>query len=113
MESLYALVSPRVYGNERHGLLMRRTAFNPSRTKSGARRKTWVWSAEDDCAKPIWQGSPFNAPFFVRFVKKGIEVRQEQSEKYVYAVSTDDFWKNGESLFLLRVLRRALPQLNA
>jgi hypothetical protein len=68
---------------------------------------------EGDYAKPRWQGSPLGTPFFVGYGKKGGEVRQEQSEKYVYAVSTDDFWKNGESLFLLRVLRRALPQLNA
>ena len=92
---------------------MRRTAFNSSQMKSGARSKTWAWSAEDGYAKPMRQGSPFGAPFFVRNGKKSGEVRQEKSEKYIYAVSTNDFWKDGDSLFLLRVLHRALPQLNA
>lgn len=45
--------------------------------------------------------------------KKIGEVRQEQSEKYVYGVSTEDFWKDGDSLFFWRVLRWALPQLDA
>jgi hypothetical protein len=61
----------------------------------------------------MWPASPFGAPFFVLYGKKGREVHQEQSVKYVYAVSTDDFWKDGDSLFLGRVLRRALPQLDA
>jgi hypothetical protein len=101
-----------LYGNEGDGLLMRRTAFNSSQMQTGARSKTWVWSAEDDSANPMWQGSLFSAPLLVRFRKKGGEARQEQFEKYVYAVLTDDFWKDCDSLFLLRALRLALPQLN-
>jgi hypothetical protein len=92
---------------------MRWTAFNSSQSKSGTRSKTWVWSAEDDCANPMWQGSLFSAPFLVPFRKKGCEARQEQFEKYNFAALTYDFWKDSDSLFLLRALRLALPQLDA
>jgi hypothetical protein len=60
----------------------------------------------------MWQGSLLSAPFLARFRKKGGKVRQEQLEKYAYAVSRDDFWKDGDSAFLLRVFRVALPHLN-
>jgi hypothetical protein len=108
----YAFVSRNVYGNESHDSLMRQTAFNSSLIKSEDRGRTWVRSAADNYSKPMWPGSAFGAPFFLHYGRNGGTIRSDRSTEHVYAVSTNGFWNDGDSLVLGRVQRRALPLLN-
>ena len=109
----YAFVARNVYGNESHDPLMRQTAFNASLIKSEDRGRTWTRSAADNYAKPMWPGPSFGAPFFVHYGKNGGNISTDRSKDYVYAVSTNGFWNDGDSLGLGRVLRRELSKLDA
>jgi hypothetical protein len=109
----YAFVARNVYGNESHDPLMRQTAFNASLIKSEDRGRTWVRSAADNYARPMWPGPSFGAPFFVHFGKNGGSLSIDRSNEYVYTVSTNGFWNDGDSLILGRVPRRELPKLDA
>jgi hypothetical protein len=109
----YAFVARNVYGNESHDPLMRQTAFNASLIKSEDRGRTWVRSAVDNYARPMWPGPSFGAPFFVHYGKNGGSLSIDRSNEFVYAVSTNGFWNDGDSLILGRVPRLELPKLDA
>ena len=111
--AFYAFVSRNVYGNESGDALMRQTAFNSSLIKSIDRGRTWVRTADENYAHPMWPGPKFGAPFFVHYGKDGGKVNRDGSLEYVYAASTNGFWNDGDSLILGRVKRKALPRLNA
>jgi hypothetical protein len=61
----------------------------------------------------MWPGPSFGAPFFVHFGKNGGSLSIDRSNEYVYAVSTNGFWNDGDSLVLGRVPRRELSKLDA
>ncbi|MBZ5562480.1 MAG: DUF4185 domain-containing protein [Acidobacteriia bacterium] len=107
----YGFVSRNVYGNESGDHLMRQTAFNSSLIKSTDRGLTWQRTAEENYSRPMWPGPKFGAPFFVHYGKNGGNVSRDGAAEYVYAVSTNGFWNDGDSLILGRVKRKALPRL--
>jgi hypothetical protein len=109
----YAFVSRNVYGDESKDPLMRQTAFNSSLIKSFDRGITWSRSAEENYAKPMWEGPRFGAPFFVHYGKNGGGVDQDGAKDYSYAASTNGFWNDGDTLILGRVSRKLLPKLHA
>ncbi len=109
----YAFVSRNVYGNESKDPLMRQTAFNSSLIKSPDRGRTWRRSAEENYQRPMWQGPRFGAPFFVHYGKNGGNVTLDGAKDFVYALSTNGFWNDGDSLILGRVARKLLPNLRA
>ena len=96
----YAFVSRNVYGNESKDRLMRQTAFNSSLIKSLDRGRTWLRPAQDNYAKPMWDGPRFGAPFFVHYGKDGGKYEQDGAKEFVYAVSTNGFWNDGDTLIL-------------
>ncbi len=49
-------------------------------------------------------------PFFISYGKDG-KAGPDGSDKYVYAVSNNGFWNNGDELYLGRVCRDLLPRL--
>jgi hypothetical protein len=108
----YAFVSRNIYGDESHDPLMRQTAFNSSLIRSRDRGLTWERSAEENYERPMWLGPKFGAPFFVHYGKNGGNVHRDGAAEYVYAVSTNGFWNDGDSLILGRVGRKALPKLD-
>jgi len=108
----YSFVSRNVYGNESGDALMRQTAFNSSLIKSIDRGLTWQRTAEENYARPMWPGPKFGAPFFVHYGKNGGNVDRNGALEYVYAVSTNGFWNDGDSLILGRVRRKVLPKLD-
>jgi hypothetical protein len=108
----YAFVSRNVYGNLSGDRLMRQTAFNSSLIKSTNHGATWTRSAVENYRKPMWPGRQFGAPFFVHYGQNGGQVAQDAATRYVYAVSTNGFWNDGDSYILARVERTKLPDLN-
>jgi Domain of unknown function (DUF4185) len=109
----YSFVSRNIYGNESADHLMRQTAFNSSLIKSTDRGATWQRSAAENYTRPMWLGPQFGAPFFVHYGKNGGNVERDGAAAYVYAVSTNGFWNDGDSLTLGRVPRESLPRLEA
>jgi len=63
--------------------------------------------------QPLFAGPRFGAPFFLDCGQDGRapEPAPHGLETYVYAVSTDGYWDNGNALHLARVRREDLPAL--
>lgn len=108
----YAFVSRNVYGHESHDPLMRQTAFNSSLIKSADHGRTWSRTANENYARPMWPGNAFGAPFFVHYGKNGGHGTLDGADQYVYAVSTNGFWCDGDFLVLGRVRRERISALD-
>lgn len=71
-----------------------------------------TWSEPPSLNHAMFPGRVFSTPFFVQYGKDGSGGR-DGADKYVYAVSNDGAWNNGNWMTLGRVLRERLPRLNA
>jgi hypothetical protein len=111
--TFYAFVSRNVYGRDSKDPLLRQTATNSSLIKSTDRGLTWTRSASENYDHPMWPGSRFGAPFFIHYGQNGGQISRDGASDYVYAVSTNGFWNDGDSLILGRVTRSLLPSLNS
>jgi hypothetical protein len=109
----YAFVSRNAYGKDSGDYWLRQTAFNSSLIKSTDRGHTWTRSASANFGNPMWPGPSFGAPMFVHYGKNGGNVAQDEAGRYVYAVSTNGFWNDGDQYVLGRILRTRLGALNA
>ena len=111
--TFYAFVSRHTYGNESHDPFLRQTAVNASLIKSTDRGLTWTRSAAENYRSPMWPGSRFGAPYFIHYGRNGGDISKDAADHYVYALSNNGLWNNGDDYILARVLRRQLPQLRA
>lgn len=111
--TFYAFVNRNIYGHQSRDPLMRQIAFDSSLIKSSDRGLTWSRSAAENYASPMWPGGGFGAPFFIHYGQNGGQVEADEARKYVYAVSTNGFWNDGDNLILARVKRDQLPHLQA
>jgi hypothetical protein len=109
----YAFVSRNVYGHESHDPLTRQTALNASLIKSADHGRTWTRTSAQNYAHPMWPGPAFGAPFFVHYGKDGGRVQADRAAEFVYAVSTNGFWCDGDFLVLGRVRRDRIAALDA
>jgi hypothetical protein len=60
----------------------------------------------------MWPGAVFGAPFFVHYGQNGGTFAHDEANRYVYAVSTNGFWNDGDQYTLARVPRAKLAELN-
>jgi hypothetical protein len=109
----YAFVSRNVYGSDSQDRLLRQTAFNASLIKSTDRGLTWTRSAAENYKIPMWLGTRFGSPFFVHYGKNGGAVSRDGAHQYVYAISPNGFWNDGDDFILGRVERSKLKRLDA
>lgn len=109
---LYWLVARHKYGEESGDYDRRQPARNSSFIKSTDGGKTWTRSAQENYDHPMFPGSRFAAPYFVQYGQDGSETNADGSDKYVYALSNNGFWDNGDYVILGRVLRTKMPDLN-
>jgi len=109
----YAFVSRNAYGSDSGDYWLRQTAVNSSLIKSTDRGLTWTRSAAENYRHPMWPGASFGSPFFIHYGKNGGSVTADGADRWVYAVSNNGFWNDGDSYILGRVPRRKLPNLNA
>src|ERR1019366_8154170 len=68
-----------------------------------------TWSPKPAIGRPLWPCVSFSTPFFVQF---GQDYR-EAIDDFVYAVSNDGAWNNGNYLTLRRCPRQRLGNLSA
>jgi hypothetical protein len=108
----YAFVSRSVYGSDSNDPLMRQTAFNSSLIKSTDRGLTWTHSAAQNYAKPMWPGPRFGSPFFVHYGKDGGQVPHDSADRYVYAISPNGFWNDGDNYIVGRIESHKLADLD-
>jgi hypothetical protein len=61
----------------------------------------------------MWPGTRFGSPFFIHYGKNGGRVSQDAALQYVYAMSPNGFWNDGDDFILGRVERTKLSNLEA
>jgi len=108
----YAFVSRHTYGSMSNDDWERQTARNTSLIKSEDKGITWTRSAKENYDDPMWPGDRFGTPFFVHYGKNGGNVTKDGADKYVYAISNNGFWDNGDDYIIGRILRTQLPRMN-
>jgi hypothetical protein len=90
----------------------RQKAHDASFIKSTDHGKTWTRSPQENFDHPMFPGSRFATPYFVQYGQDGHEVWADSSDKYVYALSNNGYWDNGDYVILGRCLRSKMPELN-
>jgi hypothetical protein len=88
----------------------RETAENATIIKSMDHGLTWTGSEAESVKNPLFPGRAFATPTFVQYGQDG-KGTADGADRYVYAVSNNGSWDNGDTLILGRVLRTDLPRL--
>jgi hypothetical protein len=109
--ALYLVVSRHDYGENSGDRTRRQPAKNTSIIRSANGGKTWVRAAQDNYDQPMFRGSRFATPYFINYGQDGHEVAIHGSDRYIYALSNNGFWDNGDDMVLGRVLRSKLARL--
>ena len=113
---LYWLIARHMYGGDlgdRGDRDKRQIAHGSTFIKSTDGGKTWTPSAAEAYAHPMFPRSRFAAPYFIQYGRDGHEAVADKSNQYVYAISNNGFWDNGDFQILGRVLRSKMPKLDA
>jgi hypothetical protein len=110
---LYWLIARHMYGGDaKVDYDKRQSAKDGSFIKSTDLGKTWSGSPQQLRDHPMFPGSRFAAPYFVQYGEDGHESWADGSDKYVYALSNNGFWDNGDYVILGRCPRAKMPELN-
>ena len=109
--ALYLLVARHQYGEKSGDATRRQIARNASFIRSTDKGRTWGRSAQENYDRPMFPGQRFGAPFFVNYGQDGREAVADGSDRYLYALSNNGFWDNGDDMVLGRVLRSQMPRL--
>jgi hypothetical protein len=107
---IYCVVSQHIYGEKTGDPGMRQTAGNASIIKSTDGGKTWTRSVKENHEYPMFPGRRFATPYFIQYGQDG-KATVDNADKYVYAVSNNGFWDNGDNQILGRVARVKLADL--
>lgn len=109
---IYIAPSRHFYGSSSGDPQRRQTTQNAGFIKSNDHGLTWTPSANQVYNYPMFPGTRFSTPFFVEYGKNGA-ASVDNADLYIYAVSNNGFWDNGDNMILGRVLRTKLAVLNA
>jgi hypothetical protein len=83
--------------------------WDSSIIKSNDHGKTW--SPMPQLGRSMFPGRAFSTPFFVQYGKDGRGTK-DGADQYIYAVSNDGAWNNGNWMILGRVRKDRISQLN-
>lgn len=106
--TLYLVVEQDTYEDSAN--LGKETARDATIIKSTDHGKTWSGSESESAAQPMFHGTRFGAPSFIQYGRDGTG-GVDGGETYVYAISNDGSWDNGDSIVLGRVRRSDLSRL--
>jgi hypothetical protein len=114
----YAFVAGNWYGNQNaYGgtaldPYLRQTVNNMSLIKSTDKGLTWTRPMAANAAQPMWTNKMFSTAFFFKYGQNGGNTRQDDQDKFVYAISNDGYWNCGSAFYLGRVPRAKIGNLN-
>jgi hypothetical protein len=109
---LYMFVTRCLYPEQAGDAHQRHIFKNATIIKSVDKGKTWLPAADASYARPMFPGLRFGAPYFVWYGRDGAG-SADRANQYVYAVSNNGHFEDGDDYILGRVLRRKLPELNS
>jgi len=101
---------PTGYWEGRYSPFWIQEAWDASIIKSSDHGKTW--SAGPRLGHAMFPGRGFSTPFFVQYGKDGRGTKDD-ADQFVYAVSNDGAWNNGNWMVLGRVPRNRIARLDA
>ncbi len=107
---LYWVVARHKYGEQSGDPHLRQTAVNASIIKSTDSGVTWSRSAKENYDTPMFPGGRFATPYFVEYGQDG-RASLDNADRFVYALSNNGFWDNGDNLILGRVARSRIGDL--
>lgn len=110
--TIYWVVARHKYGFKSGDPKKRQTASRASIIKSTDFGKTWTRSARENFDKPMFPSGRFATPYFVEYGQDG-KASVDNADSYIYAISNNGFWDNGDNMILGRVLRTKIADLNA
>jgi hypothetical protein len=108
---IYWFIARHKYGEISGDPHLRETAANLSIIKTGDLGKTWQRTAPENLNDPMFPGSSFAAPYFIDYGRQRPAV--DGADRYVYAISNNGFWDNGDRLILARVPRDRIGRQDA
>ena len=107
---IYWVVARHQYGEKSGDPKLRQTAANASLIKSTNYGRTWVRSAKENYEAPMFPGRRFATPYFIEYGQDG-KGKADQADQFIYAISNNGFWDNGDNLILGRVVRTKIAHL--
>jgi hypothetical protein len=109
---LYMGIARCFYPEDSGDPLGRHRFCHSSIIKSTDHGLTWTRPPIENYHQPMFPGDRFGALYFVWYGQNGA-VAVDNADKFVYAVSTNGRFEDGDYLVLGRVLKTKLPDLNA
>ena len=88
---------------------IRQTARDASLLRSIDYGRTWERTAHANLEDPMFPGSEFATPYFVSYGPDANGVHG--SDRFVYAISNNGYWDNGDTMILGRVARSRIGRL--
>ena len=110
--AIYWVIARHKYGESSGDSKRRQIASNSSIIISYDLGKNWFRNAKDNYNNPMFSGNRFATPYFVEY-GTNVADRIDNADKYVYAVSNNGFWDNGDNIIMGRILRSKIADLNA
>jgi hypothetical protein len=110
---LYFGVARHTYGTHSGDPFRRQTAKRASLIKSSDGGQTWTRSAQENYDAPMFATGRFATPYFIHYDQDGAAPAVDNAEAYIYAISNNGFWCNGDNYVLGRVERAKLDRLDA
>jgi len=110
---LYYSIARHMYGTKSGDPYRRQLARRASIIKSEDRGLTWARSAQENYDDPMFPDGRFATPYFIHYGQDGHTADADGSDRFVYAVSNNGFWCNGDNYILGRVRKDRIGDLNA
>lgn len=111
--TLYLAFARHNYGRKSGDPHKRQTAQNGCIIKSADHGLTWTRTARENFDNPMFHGGRFSTPYFIHYGKDGTAPAIDNADRYIYAVSNNGFWCNGDNYILGRVERAKIGRLDA
>ncbi len=108
---LYLALARHTYGTRSGDPHLRQTARRASIIKSPDHGQTWTRSAEENYQRPMFDRY-FTTPYFFYYGQDGRSPSVDGAERYIYAISNNGFWCNGDHYIVGRIERANMPRLN-
>jgi hypothetical protein len=109
---IYWVITRNGYGEMSGDPHARETHLNATIIASTDGGHTWTPDAQTALDEPMFPDRAFAAPYFIDYGPSS-SVRPHGGDEYLYAVSNNGFWDNGDQLVLGRVRRDLMSRLQA
>jgi hypothetical protein len=109
---LYYSIARHMYGTDSGDPYRRQRANRASIIKSEDHGLTWTRSAEENYDHPMFPDGRFATPYFIHYGQDGHTHDVDGSDRYVYAISNNGFWCNGDNYILGRVAKDKISDLD-